>query len=68
MIDIVLYTGVMCIILKWAVEMTKLNKMDKAQREEYFDKIMMQTILTALCFVITVGFVFALVMFVEVIK
>lgn len=44
--------------------MTKLNKMDKVQREEYFDKIMMQTILTGLCFVITVGLVFA----VEVIK
>lgn len=48
--------------------MTKLNKMDKAQREEYFDKIMVQVVLTGLCFVITVGFVFALVMFVEVIK
>lgn len=64
MIDVILYTGVLYILIRWAVEMTKLNKMDKAQREEYFDKIMMQTILTGLCFVITVGFVFA----VEVIK
>lgn len=68
MIDVILYTGVLYILIRWAVEMTKLNKMDKAQREEYFDKIMMQTILTGLCFVITVGFVFALVMLVEVIK
>lgn len=64
MIDAILFTGVLYILIRWAVEMTKLNKMDKAQREEYFDKIMMQTILTGLCFVITVGFVFA----VEVIK
>lgn len=60
-LDIVLYAGVLIIWLKWAILMCKVSKMNKVERESFFDEFMMKTCITGVCFAAMLVLVFILI-------